>query len=914
MAIVGGVQVILSPGGYISFGMAGMLSSDGKCKTFDKGANGYVRGEGCGAMLLKPLSAAVADGNHIYAVIKATSENHGGRVTTMIAPNSAAQAALLIEAYEKAQIDPATVGYIECHGTGTSLGDPIEIQALSKAFSELYKKRDKAPAGTPHCGLGTVKTNIGHLETAAGIAGVLKVLLALKHKQIPANVHFEELNPYITLEGTPFYVVDKLTPWEAVRGDDGLPIPRRAGVSSFGFGGANAHAVLEEYIAPARPTPAAAGEPQVIVLSAKNEDRLRAYIQSMQAYLETHDVELIDFAYTMQVGRDEMPERLALVVSSTEELKQTFGEILGAGEPQGSYRNHVVNKEARTGETFVQALIERKELSRLAELWVSGAKIDWHLLHKPGAARRISVPTYPFARERYWIPGANGKIDRAATRAIPQEGVDQRRGATCQEEVKARLETFVPVWNPVRLEESKRIVLPESTRIVLLGSDRGQLDWVRKSYPRAELLEIVSPSSVGCSFDQLLWVAPDVNTGAGRESAGDELIIEQQEEGVLAVFRIIKALLHSGYANKNLQWTIVTGRTQRVTEGEPIQPAHAGIAGLIGSLAKEYPHWDLRLLDVDSLASVAARECLSLPWDKQGDGLAHRRGEWSQQGLALVAALPEATPAYRQNGVYVVIGGAGGVGEVWSRFMIEHYQANIVWIGRREYNAAIEEKINTLSRLGPAPLYISADATDLAALERVRRTVLEIYPAIHGVVHSAIVLRDQSLSRMDESAFRASLSAKVDVSVNMDRVFGNEKLDFMLFFSSIISVVKSPGQSNYAAGCTFKDSFAHKLQQLRAYPVKIMNWGYWGNVGVVTDESYNRIMRQMGIGSIEPHEGMASLEVLVGSGMHQLALMKTLNSQVIAGLNLSEAITYYPKTAPTVLPQIGRALAAQASV
>jgi len=878
MAIVGGVQVILSPGGYISFGMAGMLSSDGKCKTFDKGANGYVRGEGCGAMLLKPLSAAVADGNHIYAVIKATSENHGGRVTTMIAPNSAAQAALLIEAYEKAQINPATVGYIECHGTGTSLGDPIEIQGLRKAFSDLYKRRNRVPAGTPHCGLGTVKTNIGHLETAAGIAGVLKVLLALKHKQIPANVHFEELNPYITLEGTPFYVVDKLTPWEAVRGDDGLPIPRRAGVSSFGFGGANAHAVLEEYIAPARPTPAAAGEPQVIVLSAKNEDRLRAYIQSMQAYLETHDVELIDFAYTLQVGRDEMPERLALVVSSTEELKQKFGEILGAGEPQGSYRNHVVNKEARTGETFVQALIERKELSRLAELWVSGAKIDWRLLHKPGAARRISVPTYPFARERYWIPGANGKIDRAATRAIPQEGVDQRRGATGQEEVKARLETFVPVWNPVRLEESKRIVLPESTRIVLLGSDRGQLDWVRKSYPRAELLEIVSPSSVGCSFDQLLWVAPDVNTGAGRESAVDELIIEQQEEGVLAVFRIIKALLHSGYANKNLQWTIVTGRTQRVTEGEPIQPAHAGIAGLIGSLAKEYPHWDLRLLDVDSLASVAARECLSLPWDKQGNALAHRRTEWFQQGMAPITTLPQATPVYRQNGVYVVIGGAGGIGEVWSRFMIEHYQANLVWIGRRPYNAAIEEKINSFSRLGHAPLYISADAANRGALEQARSTILKTYPAIHGVVHSALVLHDQSIARMDESGFRAGLSAKVDVSVNLDRVFGNEELDFMLFFSSIVSFVKSAGQSNYSAGCTFKDSFAHMLQQQRPYPVKIVNWGYWGNVGVAANESHRQNMARIGLGSIEPDEGMASLQVLVNSEMRQVALIKTLKT------------------------------------
>jgi polyketide synthase PksN len=194
------VQIMLSPAGHISFGMAGMLSGDGKCKTFDKQANGYVRGEGCGAIFLKPLSVAEAEGNHIYAVIRATAENHGGRVTTMTAPNSSAQAALLVEAYEKAQMDAATVGYIECHGTGTSLGDPIEIQALTKAFSEMYKKHNHEPAQVPHCGLSSVKTNIGHLETAAGIASVLKALLAIKHKQIPANINFQEINPYINLK------------------------------------------------------------------------------------------------------------------------------------------------------------------------------------------------------------------------------------------------------------------------------------------------------------------------------------------------------------------------------------------------------------------------------------------------------------------------------------------------------------------------------------------------------------------------------------------------------------------------------------------------------------------------------------------------------------------------------------------
>ena len=719
--------------------------------------------------------------------------------------------------------------------------------------------------------MGTVKTNIGHLETAAGIAGVLKVLLAMKHKQIPANIHFEEINPYINLKGTPFYIVDKLTPWEATTAEDGSPVPRRAGVSSFGFGGANAHAVLEEYVAPERRSPAAAQEPQVIVLSAKNEERLTAYIQSMLAYLETKEVELVDFAYTLQVGRDEMPERLALVVSSTEDLKQKFEEILkGGGLPQGTYRNNVTNREVKSqtpdsaeGETFVKDFIEQKELSKLAELWVSGARIEWSLLHQAGVPRRISVPTYPFARERYWIPNADGGIRSSVTRPIPPDGVDH----------KADLQTFVPVWNPVRLETSKPIVFSESTKILLLGRDRGQLDWVRKSYPSSELLEIVSPSSIdiiekklgGCSFDQLLWVAPDVNTGAAHESEGDELIIEQQEEGVLAVFRIVKALLRSGYANKNLQWTLVTRRTQRVTEDDPIQPAHAGIVGLIGSLAKEYPHWNLRLLDVESLASLTARECLSLPWDKQGNALTHRGGEWFQQGTAVMGTLPQATPLYRKNGVYVVIGGAGGIGEVWTRFMMEHYQANVVWIGRRQYDAAIDDKINSLARLERAPLYISADATNLCALEQSRCTILKTYPAIHGVVHSALVLHDQGIARMDESEFRAGLSAKVDISVNLDRVFGNEELDFMLFFSSIVSFVKPAGQSNYSAGCTFKDSFAHMLQRQRPYPVKIMNWGYWGGVGVAADESHRQNMVRIGLGSIEPQEGMASLEALMNS-------------------------------------------------
>jgi acyl transferase domain-containing protein/tryptophanase/SAM-dependent methyltransferase len=1213
MAIVGGVQIMVSPSGHISFGSAGMLSSDGKCKTFDKRANGYVRGEGCGAILLKRLSAAEADGNHIYAVIKATAENHGGRVTTLTAPNSAAQSALLVEAYEKAQVDPATVGYIECHGTGTSLGDPIEIQALSKAFSELYKKHKKAPAQAPHCGLSSVKTNIGHLETAAGIASVLKVLLAIQHKSIPANINFEEINPYINLKGTPFYIAEQLTPWEALTDENGASIPRRAGISSFGFGGANAHVVLEEYIPPIRRPLDSSPGPQLIVLSAKNEDRLKAYVQSMQSYLEKESVELVDFAYTLQVGRDEMPERLALVASNTENLKQKFTAIRKGEKPENYYRNNLRNKDAKSqaaegpgGEALVQDLIERKELSKLAELWVSGTKIDWRLLHKSGVPRRISAPTYPFARERHWLPGIDGKTmdarrdqslasaqlhplvhrnistlttqkfasrftgreffladHKSKTQAVlpavayielvaaagefsgeknvrfirdmvwmtPLMVEDDAReveivftpvknevdfsvktldsghsithcrgklgysGSNSEPEildvskihelcsgeviagrdlytfistsglnlgkafqvvqkvytsktqcltvlqlpehlkgeaaqfwlhpvmldggvhtaismvkknrasipwsipysvsevqisrslkdvcyahatwdldsikdqkslirinisfldkngvVLARLKDFVakplvqdsakinsgdetsrqaksgtengigaglqslvPLWNRAPLQLSGRNVPSNTTKVVLLGGDENQLEWLRSRYPGSQLLQWVSAASIEeirkelteCSFEQLLWVAPDAFSNSRDKSSSDELI-EQQEQGVMAVFRIIKALLQSGYAGKKLQWTFITSRTQRVLESDLIQPAHAGISGLVGSLAKEYPQWDIRLIDVDSMASVSPQECLSLPWDKQGNVLAYRRGEWFQQGLALMPFLPPRPQVYRQHGVYVVIGGAGGVGEVWSRFMIEKYQARLVWIGRRECNAAIQKKINSMARLGQAPLYISADAADAGALEEAFKTIHKTYPNIHGVVHSAIVLHDQSIARMEEAGFRASLFAKVNISVNMDRVFGSQELDFMLFFSSIVSFVKSPGQSNYSAGCTFKDSFAQQLQQERAYPVKIMNWGYWGSVGIVADESHNELMRRMGIGSIEAHEGMASLQALASSEVRQMALIKTLHNEATAGLRISETITQYPETAPAVLAKVQASLA-----
>ncbi|MBL8261487.1 MAG: SDR family NAD(P)-dependent oxidoreductase [Xanthomonadaceae bacterium] len=417
MAIVGGVQVMLTPVGHISLSSAGMLSVDGKCKTFDKDANGYVRGEGSGAIFIKTLADALRDGNPIHAVVRATAENHGGRVTMLTAPNPKAQAELLFEAYEKGEVDPTTVGYIECHGTGTSLGDPIEIQALKKSFSDLYRKRGATPPVKPHCGLSSVKTNIGHLEPAAGIASLLKTLMAIRHRQIPALLHFETLNPYIDLDGSPFYIADRTTDWAAPRAADGTELPRIAGVSSFGWGGANAHVVLEEYRRPARIEPARETLP--VVLSARNEARLKDYARVLLAHLRKHpELPFADLAYTLQVGRDPMEERLAVLAASTAELAGKLEGFLGGetrveGVHRGKVSRYKRNDQGLSvlgGDDDVAARIpgwlKDRSHAQLATAWVDGAEVDWRILHATETAsspRRISLPTYPFARDRHWI-------------------------------------------------------------------------------------------------------------------------------------------------------------------------------------------------------------------------------------------------------------------------------------------------------------------------------------------------------------------------------------------------------------------------------------------------------------------------------------------------------------------------------
>ena len=308
MALAGGVNLILSPITTIALSKARMMAPDGRCKAFDARADGFVRSEGAGILVLKRLSQAVADGDPIVAVIRGSAINQDGRSNGLTAPNGPAQEAVIRAALENAGVSPLDVGYVEAHGTGTSLGDPIEVQALG---ATLGVGRDRHQPLL----LGSVKTNIGHLESAAGVAGLIKAALVLRHGQVPPHLHLTTPNPLIPWDSLPVAIPTALTPW----GEAGARI---AGVSSFGFSGTNAHIVLAE--SPAAVTRPADGNTRpvhVIALSARSAPALRALAGRVADDLAQSDTPLPDVCHTMSAGRSQFTHRLAFVVGSTPEAR-----------------------------------------------------------------------------------------------------------------------------------------------------------------------------------------------------------------------------------------------------------------------------------------------------------------------------------------------------------------------------------------------------------------------------------------------------------------------------------------------------------------------------------------------------------------------------------------------------------------
>ncbi|WP_159726841.1 SDR family NAD(P)-dependent oxidoreductase [Methylosinus sp. Ce-a6] len=400
VALAGGVNLSLHSYKFRMLSELKFASSDGRCRSFGEGGDGYVPGEGCGVVVLKRLADAVEAGDYIYAVIRGGDIGHGARTSGYTVPNPDAQADVVRRAYERSGVDPSRLSYVEAHGTGTSLGDPIEIRGLTKAIGSKFAEGEV-------CAIGSLKSNIGHLEAAAGVAALTKVLLQLERRQIAPSIHSETLNPFIEFARTPFRVQRELAEWTTEK------TPRLAAISAFGAGGSNAHLIIEEWVEDS-PASSLAGH-ACLCFSAPSDAQLehtaRAFLEHIERELDSafplaglgrRARSLHDVAATLRYGRRRFERRLAIVAADFADLRRKLAIFLDASPTSASDKSALAREAVFVGGSEPRLSETHDELTRQAIMWVTDRRAV-AADRPPRRWRRTPLPGHVFQRRRFWL-------------------------------------------------------------------------------------------------------------------------------------------------------------------------------------------------------------------------------------------------------------------------------------------------------------------------------------------------------------------------------------------------------------------------------------------------------------------------------------------------------------------------------
>ncbi len=932
-AIAGGVNLSIHPSKYLSMSQGKFAASDGKCRSFGQGGDGYVPGEGVGAVLLKPLENALRDGDQIYAVIKSSALNHGGKTNGYTVPNPNAQGDLVLDAFKKANIDPKTLGYIETHGTGTSLGDPIEITGLLKAFEGSTQEKQ-------FCPIGSVKSNIGHLESAAGIAAVTKALLQIKYKQLVPSLHADPPNPNINFQESPFYVQAELAEWKHTAAH-----PRRVGVSSFGAGGSNAHLVLEEYAGARELESAPYTTPlEAFALSAREQDSLCRYAERVVNFLQNaSDVSLANMAYTSQVGRTPMDTRLVIITSSVEDLRDKLNQWItlqkeknirpggGAAELENVFHGSVRDAqyagnliEGRAGKAFLADLLANKDLEKLGRFWVLGVEIDWSFLRRDVTPKRVSLPTYPFAKERCWVETIQ---NAPSPRAVQKKALDTRKAATREHAEEKRRTYYSPHWKlqPVAASEEKRLAIGP-----ILVLDASEELFLTMKEPREDGLSdhrivLVKP---GKSFQE---IGPNIYLlDPEREEQFHELIkdlksksllphvvlhycsdvcnMEVKEQvaqhlnyGVYELFYLSRALMKEKHQVPVRFLSVFSSRS------EETDPLTAAIGGFFKTLVLENPRYIAKVVDIQSGpgrdGELSLSEKAGLIWDEiyEKDWTAQeiryhgyldqdkqRSGRYISELLPQAPAerKPAAMPL-RQKGVYLITGGLGGLGFIFAEYLAKNFQSRLVLVGR-SVPGARQEKLNQLKGYGTEILELQADVSKLEDMERVVREAKARFSEINGVIHAAGVNRDSFIIKKTREEMESVLASKVYGTINIDLATRDENLELFVLFSSIAGVMGNMGQSDYAYANHFLDSFVEsrenlKRAQKRSGRTLSINWPLWEEGGMnASPDSIALAEKHAGISPLPTKDGIRYWEDFLRSETLQGVALYGIPSRIAA--------------------------------
>ncbi|WP_213938240.1 non-ribosomal peptide synthetase [Pseudomonas sp. dw_612] len=841
-----------------------IFSSDGLCRPFSDDASGTIGASGYGVVVLKPLARARADGDRIYALVEASALNNDGRdKMSYTAPSVAGQSAVIREALSKAGLTGADIGYIEAHGTGTLLGDPIEVAALSKAFGD-------APAG--HCALASVKSQIGHLGAAAGVVGLIRASLAVFHGVVPPNLGFGRINPQIDLAHSPFYIPTTSRPWPEGR-------RRLAGVSSFGIGGTNAHVIVG---AAQQDEVVAEDTLPLLMLSAHSRSALLRDIAAIEAYVNAFPERHTALLRHLQSGRRQLRWRFAMAYRVGDVLNtSSIKEVIASG----------VRLEAHEHST--QALMDA---------WYAGATLDWPRRAAPPPwdlpPSSFDLETFRFQTAAVAEPETTLAIERQplADWFYQRQWLRVRRLDTMA--VTARRETLVVCSNEapdaMLLEGlngiyQRVIQVRAGNGFKRIGPDRFELDPLDVPAMSRLLDELAVPA-----LGELDWLhaLPLSVTGPVNEQS----LAAAQWAGLDTVSALMQAWGQTPRTMRLRLWLMSSQACP--VDGEVARPELAALAGITEVVPQEYPvqcHW----LDWPS-SRVAALELATLLADPAA--LPRRmavRGGYLWQPRLVASPLPATVSLSNRlpmDGTFLVLGGTGGIGRTLAEHLLQAPLRRVVVLSRGgELPAA-------LAAYGARVDCVQADIADLANWPIALDRLAQRYGRFAGVIHAAGVGAGSLIRQRDARQLGEAMAAKTRGMLAVEALIAEMKPGFVLYCSSMSALFGGAGHLDYSAASAVLDGFAHYRPDATRDCVRLgINWDIWRDIGMATTS---------GAGDAAHQEHLTvGLSAQEGCRVFDLAMATQLPQLLISTTGIDSARRFYPVrhgavSAPVNVPDV----------
>ncbi len=827
MALAGGINILLTPDSNITLSKARMLSPESRCKTFSEDADGYARSEGCGVVVLKRLSDALKDNDTILAVIKGSSINSDGKSGGFTVPNGTAQEEVIRSALAKAKLRPADIDYIEAHGTGTPLADPIEANTLIKIFSESHSKEHPLY-------ISSVKTNIGHAESASGVAGVIKAVLSLQKHKLFKHLNFKKLNPGIELINTVIPLTTQNWPKEHDL--------RSAGVSSFGFSGANAHIVLQE--APPRPDEVRTLPTEsILVISAKSKASLELMLTSYQKYLATTSDEFADICYTAATCRSHFLYRVAIKASTS---KQAATLIV-----QKEYIIYQVKKEHQT----VQQL---KTLAQMQAAYQLGFIVPWSEFYHALATHfvKVKLPLYEFAREEQWFD----EKDKLKDAPLPKDWCFQLQ------------------WQRQASDKNNRKM--QGTKWLLIGAKH-----LAAGFKEQGLSIVLDDENYPLNkLEGIIFAA-----GLEATSPADiDANVALQEQLIKKLLGLVQALNHQAIA---LQLIVLTNNAiAELAVGEP-NLSNSPLIGFCKTLVLELPQFKTILIDLEK---TDAPNDLMLVLDE----INHNHGQNYEhlvayrEGKRWVTRLKKITLADKKcslygEGRYLITGGCGGLGLVSAQALLSAGARELILTSRNVDTPAINEALKKI-RAGYSGRIIRTVSLDITDKEKLHNLFAELNAdgLLKGIIHAAGAgIKASVLEHQDEDVDYV-FAAKVKGGWYLHELSQQCNLNFFVVYSSIASVFGSNKESVYSASNSFVDALIAERRRLGLVGTAIQ-WGPWGEVGMAKGRAQGQSLRQA---LISNEQGQTFIKILIGSQLNY--------ATIIAPEYLKFMLDFVPKPQP----------------